>query len=111
MTAATDAGKQIASQVPERAINSDGRDSADDQELKPPLQSNTAPNGQATPGNAAGPRSAAPYNPQSAQQYHEPTPEERRGGARHQRQMASLEGPTRTKHGDGELCQAQYAGA
>src|SRR3974377_1674624 len=77
MTAATDAGKQIASQVSERAIKNARRGSADDQELKAPLQSNAAPNGQATPGNARGSRGAS-YNSQAVQQYHEPTPEERR---------------------------------
>jgi type IV secretion system protein VirB10 len=109
MTAATDAGKQIASQVPERAINNDRRDSADDQELKAPLQSNAAPNGQATPGNATESRSAASYNSQAVQQYHEPTPEERRRAELYQREMAALDAPTRTGGGTGDLGQAQLA--
>ena len=109
MTAATDAGKQIASQVPERAINNDRRDSADDQELKPPLQSNAASTGQATPGNAVGSRGPASYNSQAAQQYHEPTPEERRRAELYQREMAALDAPTRTGGGGGELGQAQLA--
>jgi type IV secretory pathway VirB10-like protein len=108
MTAATDAGKQIASQVPERAINNDRRDSADDQELKPPLQSNAASNGQTAPGNAVGSRGAASYNPQPAQQYHEPTPEERRRAELYQREMAALDAPTRTG-GGGDLGQARLA--
>jgi type IV secretion system protein TrbI len=109
MTAATDAGKQIASQVPERAINNDRRNSADDQELKAPLQSNLAPNGQATPGNPTGSRGAASYNSQAVQQYHEPTPEERRRAELYQREMAALDAPTRTGGGTGDLGQAQLA--
>jgi len=110
MTAATDAGKQIASQVPERAINNDRRDSADDKELKPPLQSNAASNGQATPGNAVGSRGPASYNSQIAQQYHEPTPEERRRAELYQHEMAALDAPTRTSgSGGGDLGQAQLA--
>jgi type IV secretion system protein TrbI len=106
MTAATDAGKQIASLVPERAINNERRDSADNQELKPPLQSKPVPNGQAKPGSAA-PR-AMSYNAQASQQYHEPTPEERRQAELYQREMAALDAPTRTSGGgSGDLGQAQ----
>jgi type IV secretion system protein TrbI len=107
MTAATDAGNQIASQVPERAINNDRRESADDQELKPPLQYNAASR-QPLPANSAAPRGAASYN-SAAQQYHEPTPEERRQAELYQREMAALDAPTRINGGAGELGQAQLA--
>ncbi len=109
MTAATDAGKQIASQVPERAINNDRRESADDQDLKPPLQSNAVPSQQTMAANSAVPRGPASYNSQAAQQYHEPTPEERRRAELYQREMAALDAPTRTSGGGGDLGQAQLA--
>jgi type IV secretion system protein VirB10 len=108
ITAATDAGKQIASQVPERAINNDLRDSAVDQELKPPLQSNAASNGQATPGNTVGSHGAASYNSRAVQQYHEPTPEEQRRAELYQREMAARDAPTGTS-GGGDFGQAQLA--
>jgi type IV secretory pathway VirB10-like protein len=109
MTAATDAGKQIASQVPERAINNARRDSANDQELKPPFQYDTESNRQTFSGTTVGSRAAPSYNSQAAQQYHEPTPEERRRAELYQREMAALDAPTRTSGGGGDLGQAQQS--
>jgi type IV secretion system protein VirB10 len=94
LTAATEAGNEIASQVPERPI-ANVRGAAGDDELKPPRTS--------------GAPSPAPstYSRPAASPYHEPTAEERRLAELYQRELAALDAPTGTGAGIGTLGQSQ----
>jgi type IV secretory pathway VirB10-like protein len=95
MTAATDAGRQIASRVPERLISNSGRELEIDEDLKAPPEPNKQQIRPAA-GNAAVAPSAQPYNPETTQHYQEPTPEERRLAELYQRELAALDAPTGT---------------
>jgi type IV secretion system protein VirB10 len=96
MTAATDAGRQIASRVPERLISNSAAASDTDEDLKAPSESNAEENRPTVSGNAAISHPSQPYNPESTQHYQEPTPEERRLAELYQRELAALEAPTGT---------------
>ena len=94
LTAATEAGNEIASQVPERPI-ANVRGAAGDDELKPPRTSDAPSPAPST------------YSRPAASPYHEPTAEERRLAELYQRQLAALDAPTGTGGGIGTLGQSQ----
>lgn len=100
MTAATDAGKLIASQIPARPANQ-SRDPLKTEELvvEPSPQTSSSstpelqtPSAQTQPVQSNAPSPATP-------QYHEPTPEERRLALTYQREMEALDAPTASREG------------
>lgn len=95
LTAATDAGKVIAAQIPNRAAGTRSaadRLAAQPDDLQPPgrpaARSGDASSNRRTPSPAAYPPSVNPP------QYREPTPEERRLALAYEREMQALESPT-----------------
>lgn len=104
MTAATEAGKQIASLVPEGLLSSSNPPgSSDHEELKPPVESDEVSNLQTTASRMAASRPTPSYSTPAAQPYHEPTAEERRLAELYQREMAALDAPTGTGNGVSSL--------
>jgi type IV secretion system protein VirB10 len=104
LTAAIDAGKIVASRVPERSLMDQRSTEADDeaeQELRPPPSSDSALATQAA-------RPASPVYQQSPSPpaYREPSPEEKRRALMIQQQMDALSAPT----GTGRVTTAAAAG-
>jgi type IV secretory pathway VirB10-like protein len=104
MTAATEAGAQILSFVPERVMGDEKGDGQQSEELKPPGDS------QAEPGRGAD--SAMPSNqfrrfPNDAMPSPSAdlSPEERRRAELYQRELAAMDAPTRTSGDGGQLSQ------
>jgi type IV secretion system protein VirB10 len=95
LTAATDAGKVIAAQIPTSARVAGGaadRAPAPQDELRPPGQA--APRS-STDGPGQRTYSVAPYSPPTvAPQYREPTAEERRLAMAYERELQALDSPT-----------------
>lgn len=97
LTAATDAGKVIAAQIPTSARVAGGavdRAPAEQGELRPPGQA-TVRSLSAVPG--PGTHSVSPYSPAAAApqpQYREPTPEEKRLAIAYERELQALDSPT-----------------
>lgn len=93
LTAAIDAGKIVASRVPERSLMDQRTAEADDeaeQELRPPPSSDSALATQAA-------RPASPvYQSPPPPAYREPSPEEKRRALMIQQQMDALSAPTGT---------------
>src|SRR5690242_4409577 len=97
LTAATDAGKVIAAQIPTSARVTAGvtdRAPAQQDELRPPGQTPSR-----SSSDVAGQRtySGAPYSPSTVvpqPQYREPTPEEKRIAAAYERELQALDSPT-----------------
>jgi type IV secretory pathway VirB10-like protein len=94
LTAAIDAGKIVASKVPERSLMDQRSDvevtEEDDQELRPPDLSGST-------GAVPSPRMTQPVSqPPPAPAYREPTPEEKRRALMAQQQMDALSAPTGT---------------
>ena len=116
ITAATDAGRVIAAQIPNRVVFAAGvADGAATQpdELRPPGQ---APGYQA--GGAGGQRPYAPSSyspPTNTPQYREPTPEEKRLAQAYEREMQAMDSPTSpqatTGTGFGRLAGPNSSGA
>jgi type IV secretion system protein VirB10 len=95
LTAATDAGKVIAAQIPNRALLTGGsmdRTSTHSEALQPPGQTRGHPPSDAAGQPAQSPTSYAPAA--SAPQYREPTPEEKRLALAYEREMQALDAPT-----------------
>src|SRR5689334_20622717 len=95
LTAATDAGKAIAAQVPTRAGL--GRGNADPsatqpEELQPPDSTQNRGVGTSTNQRANAPTTTPA--PAPVPQYREPTPEEKRLVAAYEREMLALDSPT-----------------
>ena len=113
LTAATDAGRVIAAQIPNRAVVTGGdseRSAAQPDELQPPGP---------LPGRSAGDsnsqRAATTYSPPAnAPQYCEPMPEEKRLALAYEREMQALESPTTSQAsggtGSGRLAESGTAG-
>jgi type IV secretory pathway VirB10-like protein len=106
MTAATEAGAQILSLVPERVMGDEKGDGQQSEELKPPGGF------QAEPGR--GPDSAMPSNqfrrvPNDATPSPsvDLSPEERRRAELYQRELAAMDAPTRTSGDGGQLSQTE----
>lgn len=106
MTAATEAGAQILSMVPEHVMGGDKGDAQQSEELKPPGDS------QAEPGRGAD--SAMPSNqfrrfPNDATPSPsvDLSPEERRRADLYQRELAAMDAPTRTSGDGGQLSQTE----
>ncbi len=95
LTAATDAGKVIAAQIPGRAVIASGEPDGpapQDQELHPPHQSFGRQWG---PAGGQPPYVPATYPPPApAQQFHEPTAEEKRLALAYERELEALDAAT-----------------
>jgi type IV secretion system protein TrbI len=97
LTAATDAGKVIAAQIPTSARVTGGtadRGPAQPEELRPPGQSAVASSKE---GGVQRTYSVAPNTiptPAPQSQYREPTPEEKRLAAAYERELQALDSPT-----------------
>lgn len=95
LTAATDAGKVIAAQIPNRAGITGGtadRQPAQPEELRPPGQAPVAP---VVDPNAQRMYAPASYPPTpNSPQYREPTAEEKRLALAYEREMQAMESPT-----------------
>lgn len=95
VTAATDAGKVIAAQIPNRAAFTAGvagRSAAPPDELRPP-----GPASGFQGGGAGGQRMYTPAAyppPTNTPQYREPTPEEKRLALAYEREMQAMDSPT-----------------
>ena len=101
LTAATDAGKVIAAQIPNRAGIVGG--SADrlpaQAELRPPGQALVAPTGDPSAQRMYTPTSYPP--PPNTPQYREPTPEEKRLALAYEREMQAMDCPTTSQAATG----------
>jgi type IV secretion system protein VirB10 len=95
MTAATDAGRVIAAQIPNRAMLVSGsadRSGAQSDQLQPP---GPAPAHLAGAATGESTRAAPAYPPPTgAPQYREPTAEEKRLAAAYERELQALDSPT-----------------
>jgi type IV secretion system protein VirB10 len=94
LTAATDAGKVIAAQIPTSARVTTGAGPAQPEELRPPGQSAARPS---TDGPVQRTYAVAPYSApttSSQPQYREPTAEEKRLAAAYERELQALDSPT-----------------
>ena len=102
LTAATDAGKVIAAQIPNRAGivgGSADRQPAQAEELRPPGQAPVAPSGDPNAQRMYGPASHPP--PPNTPQYREPTPEEKRLALAYEREMQAMDSPTTSQAATG----------
>src|SRR5262249_52217461 len=97
LTAATDAGKVIAAQIPATArgtTDAGDRSAAQPDELRPPGQSAARPSADVPIQRMyAGAPYTAPTT-SSQPQYREPTPEEKRLAAAYERELQALDSPT-----------------
>ena len=102
LTAATDAGKVIAAQIPNRAGivgGSADRQHAQPEELRPTAQAAVAPVGDP---NTQRMYARASYPPAAnTPQYREPTPEEKRLALAYEREMQAMDSPTSSQAGAG----------
>ena len=102
LTAATDAGKVIAAQIPNRAGIAGGstdRQPAQAEGLRPPGQ---APIATAADANAQRMYAPASYPPPpNTPQYREPTPEEKRLALAYEREMQAMDSPTTSQAATG----------
>lgn len=94
LTAATEAGAQILSLVPEGAVRGQNPTSGSDAPLKPP---------DGAEGDSSQKAHVLRADSPGITQYREPSPEERRRAALYERQLAAMEAPTRTGAGTGEI--------
>ncbi len=95
LTAATDAGKVIAAQIPNRAVITGGsadRSPGQPDELRPPGQASGRPVGDLNGQRMYSPGAYPP--PTSAPQYREPTPEEKQLAVAYEQEMQALGSPT-----------------
>lgn len=95
VTAATDAGKVIAAQIPNRAGivgGSADREAVQPEELRPPGQAPVSPTGDLSARRMYAPGSYP--SPPTAAQYREPTPEEKRLALAYEREIQALDSPT-----------------
>ena len=95
LTAATDAGKVIAAQIPNRAAGTRGaagRSAVQPDDLQPPDQPTVRPGDASSNRRTSSPTGYPP--PPNPPQYREPTPEERRLALAYEREMQALESPT-----------------
>src|SRR5262245_47568741 len=102
VTAATDAGKVITAQIPNRAgivSASADRQPAQPGELRPPGQARVSPAGDPSAQGMYAPASYPP--PPSTPQYREPTPEEKRLALAYEREMQAMDSPTTSQAGVG----------
>lgn len=114
LTAATEAGKSIAAQVPARVIagsrsgfeEGPSSESREQNELKPPTQAHHDGEDAAPPARW---QQHAPYNPPPAVQYREPSPEEKWLEQIRQQEMDARSAPTSTRGEFGGIRSAQPA--
>ncbi len=95
LTAATDAGKVIAAQIPNRVGTAGGavdRQPAQPDELRPPGQAPGLPTGNPNGHGMYAPGSYPP--PPNQPQYREPTPEEKRLALAYECEMQAMDSPT-----------------
>ena len=106
MTAATEAGAQILSMVPEHVMGGDKGDAQQSEELKPPGESQ----GESNPSsNSVAPTARLRGDPNSVAlpAAIDPSPEERRRAELYQRELAAMDAPTPTSGDGGQLNQAE----
>jgi type IV secretion system protein VirB10 len=108
LTAATDAGKVIAAQIPSRGIApraAGDRLAPESDELRPPGES---PGRARTDENTARMYTSASSPPPTAPQYREPTPEEKRLALAYEREMQAMDSPMSSQ---GRIAGGNSAGA